>query len=70
MTGTRDWHAILIDLSTLLRERYGIAHVTLQPEQADALPEVFRGCTFDTPEGVAACLDATAGVPVEHGHRH
>ena len=68
--GTRDWHAVLLDLSTLLRERYGIAHVTLQPEQAASLPDAFRGCTFDTPEGVAACLVASASVPVEHGHRH
>jgi cobalt-zinc-cadmium efflux system protein len=70
VTGSRDWHTILLDLSTLLRERFGIAHVTLQPEQAASLPDAFRGCTFDTPEGVAACLDASASVPVEHGHWH
>jgi cobalt-zinc-cadmium efflux system protein len=70
VTGTRDWHAVLLDLSTLLRERFGIAHVTLQPEQAATLPDAFRGCTFDTPDGVAACLDAAGNVSVEHGHRH
>jgi len=70
VTGDRDWHAILLDLSTLLRERFGIAHVTLQPERADALLDAFRGCTFDTPEGLAACLDAAIADHSEHGHRH
>ena len=70
VTGTRDWHAVLLDLSSLLRERFGIAHVTLQPEHGASLPEAFRGCTFDTPEGRVACLDATTKAPVEHGHRH
>lgn len=70
VTGTRDWHAVLLDLSALLRERFGIAHVTLQPEHGLALPDSFRGCSFDTPEGRAACLDVTTGAPVEHGHRH
>jgi cobalt-zinc-cadmium efflux system protein len=70
VTGTRDWHAVLLDLSTLLRERFGIAHVTLQPEQSGTLPDAFRGCTFDTPEGVAACLDGAVSMPVEHEHRH
>jgi cobalt-zinc-cadmium efflux system protein len=68
ISGDRDWHAILLDLSTLLRERFGIAHVTLQPEQADSLPDAYRGCSFDTPEGVAACLDAISSVPIEHEH--
>jgi cobalt-zinc-cadmium efflux system protein len=70
VTGARDWHAVLLDLSALLRERFGIAHVTLQPEQAGFLPETFRGCTFDTPEGVAACLNTAITTPIEHGHRH
>jgi cobalt-zinc-cadmium efflux system protein len=70
VSNTRDWQAVLLDLSALLRDRFGIAHVTLQPEQAGALPEAFRGCTFDTPEGVAACLDTGFTTPIERGHRH
>jgi cobalt-zinc-cadmium efflux system protein len=70
VTGSRDWHAILLDLATLLNERFGIGHVTLQPEQINALPDAFRGCTFDTPEGRAACLDAKRTVPMESMHRH
>ncbi|GBD16872.1 Cadmium, cobalt and zinc/H(+)-K(+) antiporter [bacterium HR26] len=52
----RDWHEMLIELATLLRERFGIAHVTLQPEQHRRLPEPFRGCSLDSPEGQSACL--------------
>ena len=52
----RDWHEMLVELATLLRERFGIAHVTLQPEQHRRLPEPFRGCSLDSPEGQSACL--------------
>ncbi len=65
VSGTRDWHHVLLELSSLLNERFGIAHVTLQPEQQRALPEAFIGCTFDTPEGRVACLNAAAS----HGDR-
>lgn len=34
--GARDWYVVLGDLSTLLRDRFGIAHVTLQPEPRQA----------------------------------
>ncbi|HEX5163821.1 MAG TPA: cation diffusion facilitator family transporter [Thermomicrobiales bacterium] len=70
VTGSRDWHAVLLDLATLLNERFGIAHVTLQPEQTSALPDAFRGCSFDTPEGRAACLDTRTGISVGSGHHH
>ncbi len=56
VTGQRDWHEMLVELATLLRERFGIAHVTLQPEQHRRLPEPFRGCSLDSPEGQSACL--------------
>ena len=57
------WHVTLLDLSTRLREQFGIVHVTLQPEQADRLPETFRGCSLDSPEGRAACI---VQVPRQH----
>jgi cobalt-zinc-cadmium efflux system protein len=52
----REWHELLVELATLLRERFGIAHVTLQPEQHRRLPEPFRGCSLDSPAGQSACL--------------
>ena len=58
----RDWHEMLVELATLLRKRFGIAHVTLQPEQHRRLPEPFRGCSLDSPEGQSACL-----VPIPSG---
>jgi cobalt-zinc-cadmium efflux system protein len=54
-TRLRDWHEILIELAGRLREHFGIAHVTLQPEEPAALPEAFRGCSLDSPEGRDAC---------------
>jgi cobalt-zinc-cadmium efflux system protein len=50
------WNDMLIEISTRLRERFGIVHVTLQPERASDLPEAFRGCSLDSPEGRAACM--------------
>lgn len=55
VSASRDWHDMLLDLSTRLREQFGIAHVTLQPEEPARLPDSFRGCSLDSPEGRAAC---------------
>ena len=62
----QDWHAILLDLSALLRERFGIAHVTLQPEAPQHLPAAFRGCSLDTAEGRNACLMLFPPIPPRH----
>lgn len=62
----QDWHAILLDLSVLLRERFGIAHVTLQPEAPQHLPAAFRGCSLDTAEGRNACLMLFPRIPPRH----
>ncbi len=51
----RPWDEVLLDLSGILRERFGIVHVTLQPETSGTLPEAFRGCSIDSPEGQAVC---------------
>ena len=51
----RPWEPVLLGLSAMLRQRFGIVHVTLQPETIDALPHSFRGCSIDTPEGQAIC---------------
>jgi cobalt-zinc-cadmium efflux system protein len=69
VTGARYWHAILLDLADLLRVRFGIVHVTLQPEETLVLPEAFRGCSLDSPDGLAACRVAVHGGE-SPGHRH
>lgn len=51
----REWNDLLVELAALLRERFGIAHVTLQPEMG-SLPAALAQCTLDTPEGRIACL--------------
>lgn len=50
-----DWHAVLVELTDVLRDRFGIAHVTLQPETSALHTDTFRGCSLDSPEGRAAC---------------
>lgn len=57
----RPWSNVLLDLARVLRERFGILHVTLQPEQPSYLPEAFRGCSFETSEGMQSCLLAVNG---------
>lgn len=71
ITDQRPWHDVLLDLSAVLQERFGISHVTLQPEDAASLPDSFRGCSIDSPEGLAACQVPPAAIHREPaGHRH
>jgi len=75
VAGTRDWHEVLVDLSTLLRERFGITHVTLQPEERHAHADLFRGCSLDSAEGRNACRvpgspPANGRTGAHVGHRH
>ena len=70
VTDERSWIDVLTDLTQLLRERFGIAHVTLQPEPARAGMAGSLGCSLDSPEGLAICL-ASNGRSVERtGGRH
>lgn len=60
LTGERPWAAILPNLGGVLR-RFGIAHITLQPEAPGDLPDdPYRGCSLDTPEGRAVCTSLAA----------
>lgn len=68
VAGEREWHTVLLDLADVLRERFGIAHVTLQPERAADLPDAFRDCSFDSPDGRAACLLPSVGRQVAEHH--
>ena len=75
VSGTRDWYEVLPELAAVLRTRFGIAHVTMQPEESHRLPEPFRGCSLDSPQGRNACRTAVArseahGAPAHHRHRH
>ena len=71
MAGPRPWPDVLRESVGLLRERFGIAHVTLQPEEPLGLPGAHRGCSLDSPAGRCACF-APAVRPAADacGHRH
>lgn len=73
VTSQRPWHDILIESTDLLRQRFGIAHITLQPEDP-AESDLHRGCSFDSPEGLSACRVAVGGQPalsnLHRGHSH
>ena len=56
-----NWPTLLARLAHLLRERFGIVHVTLQPEAPAHHPEPFRGCTLESPDASCACLAPIAG---------
>jgi cobalt-zinc-cadmium efflux system protein len=60
----QEWNDVLIELAALLRERFDISHVTLQPEMGN-LPAALAQCTLDTPEGRRACLSHHVGVEHE-----
>ncbi|MDQ3514552.1 MAG: cation diffusion facilitator family transporter [Chloroflexota bacterium] len=72
--GGRSWDAVLDDLATLLRDRFGIVHVTLQPEAGLVGHASRHGCSLDSPEGLGACRVAAPNGHVYghrgHGHAH
>ncbi|HYH12128.1 MAG TPA: hypothetical protein VD789_07210, partial [Thermomicrobiales bacterium] len=70
VSGERDWPDVLVELASLLRERFGIHHVTLQPED-DRADSDFLACSLDSPEGQAACLSQPSSpVPPSAAHHH
>jgi cobalt-zinc-cadmium efflux system protein len=66
------WEQCMKSLAAMLREKFGIAHVTLQPEPPRSARDDWDRCSIDAPEGHAACLTATnsAPRPVHAGHQH
>lgn len=75
VTSAREWHDLLDQCTRLLRERFGIAHVTLQPETLDGTLGSFDGCSLDSEEGRNACrlaLFATDSGRLgrDHAHQH
>lgn len=67
-----DWETCMTSLATMLRDSFGIAHVTLQPEPPHTGRDDWDRCSIDAPEGRAACLTASKPAPraVHAGHRH
>jgi cobalt-zinc-cadmium efflux system protein len=67
-----DWHATLGTLSALLRDKFGIAHVTLQPEEPHGADDAFRGCSLDAPFDCACRVPGRLpALATGHaGHRH
>ena len=72
VTGEEQWHPTLLALTETLRDRFGISHVTLQPETAGDGHGGYRGCSLDSPAGQCACLVAATRplVGAGHGHQH
>ena len=65
------WETCMKSLATMLREQFGIAHATLQPESPRSASDTWDRCSIDAPDGRAACLTATkpAAREVHAGHR-
>ncbi len=71
LSDMQHWPDVLQAVSMLLRDRFGIAHATLQPEEPHGVVEVFRGCALDAPHDGNACRVIT--FPPAHrpnGHQH
>jgi cobalt-zinc-cadmium efflux system protein len=67
-----NWPVCLATLTAMLRERFGIAHATLQPEPTRDGHADWDRCTIDAPVGRAACVAAARQAPrtAHVGHRH
>jgi cobalt-zinc-cadmium efflux system protein len=72
---TREWNDVVVDLTDAMRDRFGIAHVTLQPESCGGGVHVTTGeCSLDTVDGRRACITALEEghhvVSADAGHHH
>jgi cobalt-zinc-cadmium efflux system protein len=65
------WSETMSRLAAMLREEFGIAHVTLQPEPPRH-GDAWDRCSIDAPDGHEACVTATKGAarPAHAEHRH
>jgi cobalt-zinc-cadmium efflux system protein len=77
VNNTRAWNEVCIDLTQMMRQRFGIAHVTLQPESCSGREHFSIGeCSLDTANGRDACIaavDESRSEVMAHahaGHRH
>lgn len=67
-----NWETCMKSLATMLRETFGIAHVTLQPEPPHTARDDWDRCSIDAPEGRTVCLTTSKPAPraVHAGHGH
>jgi cobalt-zinc-cadmium efflux system protein len=68
--GQRPWPDLLKELTGLFRERFGIAHVTLQPEEPTEAIDARGACSIDTEAGREACRVALATSAHAAGRHH
>lgn len=71
---TRPWNEVVMELTDTMRDRFGIVHVTLQPESCNGTHITTHGCSIDTVDGRRACiagLEEGQLVTTAHaGHHH
>jgi cobalt-zinc-cadmium efflux system protein len=67
-----NWPSCLSTLTDMLRESFGIAHVTLQPEPPRDGRFDWDRCSLDAPAGRDVCIAAAKRAPqaAHVGHRH
>lgn len=72
MKSLANWESVLGALATMLREKFGIAHVTLQPEDLQASGRGWDRCSLEAPASDSICLTASRPTirAVHAGHRH
>ena len=68
VNSTREWNDVCVDLTGRMRERFGIAHVTLQPESCNGSHVTIDSCSLDTPEGRSACIASLRDGQHVHSH--
>ena len=67
------WPQTMAALAATLREKFDVAHVTLQPEPPRHASATWDRCSIDAPDGRAACATHHHHRPsraVHAGHRH
>lgn len=74
VNNSRPWNDVCVDLTDAMRDEFGIAHVTLQPESCGGTHVTTAECSLDTTEGRHACIAALEegeSVHASHaGHHH
>ena len=69
---SQQWNETQEDLADMLREKFAIGHVTLQPEPPHDAAQPWDRCSIDAPAGRAACRTAAprSARAVHAGHGH
>lgn len=62
------WNRTLVQLTDMVRDRFGVAHVTLQPEEVSGEAQAFRGCCLETGVGRTPCVAPAPEPELAHMH--